>query len=386
MASTVKFLILLLPFLISITAAVFLPAYPSPLVSAEFQKNYAYPPSFFVAILSSLGFQDLSTVAAEANLSAVTPITIFAPSDSSVLTCPSCSLPLLLQEHSVLGLYTHHFLRTLAFGTKIETLAPNRCLTITSTPVTASTAISTRKVFVNGVEITKQDIFNNGLVVVHALQGHMSHLSPLSCGIESMTSLAFPRHPPPYAAAPFVLMRFMLKDAMIRLRVRGYSLVALAMRMKYGDLSDLKSLTVFAIDDASIFAGGEGHAYVSDLMLHVVPNMLLMSSNLLNLPPGTALPTMSRGQKLVVTTAGGGGPLAPMRINYEKIRKFDLVYNKRIVVHSISTPFRHVYNPTAEKGYLQDKESRLSNVENSGAHETVAPAPSAGSHGTGYSH
>lgn len=142
-------------------------------------------------------------------------------------------------------------------------------------------------------------------------------------------------------------MRLMLKEAMAELRARGFSLVALAMRAKYPELADLKSMTLFAIDDGSIFAGGGGHAYVTDLMYHIVPNRILKGSHLMSLPPETVIPTMEHGQELVVTTAGGGGPLAPLRINYMKIKNLDLVSNKRIVVHALPNPFPHVHRRTA---------------------------------------
>ncbi|GFP92303.1 fasciclin-like arabinogalactan protein 21 [Phtheirospermum japonicum] len=294
--------------------------------------------SLIAAILSTLGFQDLSAAAAAANISGAAPITIFAPADSSLLTCPTCSIPLLLQEHSLPGLYPLHFLRTLAFGTKTESLAAGRCLTVTA----SSGPTATAKVFINGVEITKPDLFNNGVHIVHGLKGFVSHLSPLSCAVETMSSLSFPQQAPPMAA--LFNMRLMLKDAMTRLRVGGYSVVALAMRIRYLELSDLRSMTLFAIDDESIFVDGDrgGQAYVAELGFHIVPNRLLMAADLIGLPGGTALPTMARGRSLVVTSAGDGGPLAPTRINYAKVKSFDLVHNTRIVVHGLSKPFRHV--------------------------------------------
>ncbi|KAL2510689.1 Uncharacterized protein Adt_16289 [Abeliophyllum distichum] len=328
------------------------------------------PPSLFANILSTLGFQDLSAATAHANLSIATPTTIFAPTDSSLLTCPSCSIPLLLQEHSLPGLYPLHFLRTLAFGTKIETFAPNRCLTITSSP--SATSFATKKVFINGVEITKPDLFNNGLLIIHGLQGFISHLSPLSCSVERMTTLSFPQHPPSTAA--FFMMRLMLKDSMMRLRISGYSVLALAMRVKYPELSDLKFMTLFALDDSSIFAGGSGHSYVADIGFHVVPNRLLMAADLASLPKGTELPTMEKGQSLVITTAGGGGPLAPMRINYMKIKDFDMVYNKKIVVHGLSMPFPRL-NPMPETGFTQTEKSRIGVSENGEVFDMMAPLP-----------
>ncbi|XP_009781974.1 fasciclin-like arabinogalactan protein 19 [Nicotiana sylvestris] len=352
MASTAKLFIFLISIFICIshtTAAnpVFRRSTPDSRRHLLLTPSPSQSPSPLAVILNNLGFQDLANASLNANISTINfPLTIFAPTDSSLLTCPSCSLPLLLQEHSVLGLYSFHFLRNLAFGTKIETLAPTRCLTITPSRINNSS----RSVFVNGVEITKPDLYNNGFIIVHGIQGYIAHLSPISCRIESMTSLSFPFIPPPTEA--FAATRLMLKDVMASLRTGGYSIVALAMRVKYPELADLKSMTIFAIDDLSIFDGGNGHEYVANLGFHIVPNRLLMASELVRLPHDTELLTMDRGEKLVVTTEGGNGPLVPMRINYVKIKNLDLVYNIRIVVHGLSTPFprirRHQNDGTQE--------------------------------------
>ncbi|XP_060182168.1 fasciclin-like arabinogalactan protein 21 [Lycium barbarum] len=300
-------------------------------------------PSHLSTILSNLGFNSLSNASLTTIISTVNfPLTIFAPTDSSLLSCPSCSLPLLLQEHSILGLYSFHFLRTLSFGTKIETLAPTRCLTITPSRFKNSS----RAVFVNGVEITKPDIYNNGFIIMHGIQGYITHLSTISCRVESLTTLSFPFLPPPTVA--FAATRFMLKDVLARLRTSGYSLVALAMRVKYPELAELKTMTIFAMDDLSIFGIGVGHEYVRSVGFHIVPNRLLMASELVKLDANTELLTMEKGGKLVVTTAGGNGPLVPMRINYVKIKNLDLVYNNRIVVHGLSKPFPRIRHRQAD--------------------------------------
>ncbi|KAK4407146.1 hypothetical protein Sango_0295600 [Sesamum angolense] len=331
-ANLLLFLVLIIAFIFTTATAALAPSLPPSTTT-----------SLVAAILSTLGFQDLAAAAAAINLSAAIPATIFAPTDFSLLTCPSCSVPLLLQEHSLPGLYPIQFLRTLDFGTKIESLATNRCLTITAS---SSGFTTTRKVFINGVEITKPDLFYNGLLIIHGIQGFVSHLSPFSC--RSTTSLDLPEQPPPMAA--FSIMRLMLKDAMTMLRISGYSIVALAMRVKYSELADLKSMTLFAIDDESIFmeggsGEGRGHAYVEELGFHIVPNRLLTAGGLMGLPIGTMLPTMKSGQNLVVTNAGGEGPLKPMRINYVKVKRYDVVHNNRIVVHVVPTPFPRLDHP-----------------------------------------
>ncbi|XP_027157214.1 uncharacterized protein LOC113758643 [Coffea eugenioides] len=273
---------------ISATTSAFTSSAPSFPPSVNQPELLTYPTTLIASILSTLGFQELSSAAVDANLSTSTPITIFAPSDSSLLTCPSCSLPLLLQEHAVPGLYPNHFLRNLAFGTKLETLASEHCLTITSS---AAQNVSTRVVFVNGVEISEPDLFNNGVFLIHGLRGFVSHLSPLSCNVERMTTLSFPQpwlHKSPLSS----IMRLMLKDAIIRLRFGGYSIVSLALKVKFGELSELKEMR----------------------------------------------------RKLVVTAAGGGGQFSPVKINYVKVTTMDLLHNSRIVVHAVSTAFPRMHH------------------------------------------
>jgi len=206
------------------------------------------------------------------------------------------------------------------------------------------------------VEITQPDLFNNGMVVVHGLQGFVSPLSPFSCEVERMTSLSFPFHPDQRSGhgqhhlpsnnptAQPSMMRLMLRDAMLRLRNNGFSILALAMRVKYAELVTLNNMTVFAVDDMSIFSGS--HTYISNVRFHIVPNHYLSIADLEKLPLGTALPTLERGQPLIITTSGGGEASAPMRINYVRPKVADLIRNVKIVVHSVYLPFPHI-NPVA---------------------------------------
>lgn len=259
--------------------------------------------------------------------------TIFAPTDASIRSCLSCSVPRLLQEHIVAGSFSFHYLRTLVFGTKIETMVPGRCVTVTS-------AVNNTKIFIGGVEITHPDLFNNELIVVHGLDGFVSHLSPYSCNIERMASLLLPHQPTksPQAISSFSITRLMLRDAMLRLRISGYSILSLALMVKHAELVTLRNMTVFALDDASIFSGG--YEYIHDVKFHIVPNRMLTAADLAKLPVATALPTLSEGQKLVVTSAGGVP--TPMTINYVRIKATDVMDNIRIVVHALYMPFPHI--------------------------------------------
>ncbi|KAF6171713.1 hypothetical protein GIB67_007234 [Kingdonia uniflora] len=315
------------------------------------------PTTLLEPILTNLGFQELAMAVPSLSDSAYTtwngPSTIFAPSDSSIRTCVgSCSVPQLLREHIVPGIFSIDYLRKLAFGTKLETMSPGRCITITS----ASNVSKQREekiIFVGGVEITHPDVFYNGLIVVHRLQGFISHLSPFSCNVERVSSLSFSPQPQPQSnlvseRSP-AIMRLMLRDAMLRLHNNGFSILSLGLRVKYSDLIGLQNVTIFALEDATIFAGG--HSFVSHMRFHIVPNRLLMYADLMKLSAGTMLPTLEPGQNLLVTSSGG----AQMRINYVRIKSPDVMYNLKIVVHSVFLPFPHLHPvPTDYRNFNSD--------------------------------
>ncbi|KAH1135039.1 hypothetical protein AAZX31_05G169400 [Glycine max] len=345
--------------------APFAPSTPPPPPPDIHDHSFFSHTAILPPILSHLGFHELATAAPSLSDAATTgsvawtgPSTIFAPSDASLRTCFSCSVPNLLREHIVPGLFTIDYLRKLAFGTKIETLSPGRCITVTSDTLHRNTNNTAAKVFVGGVEITQPDLFNNGMVVVHGLQGYVSPLSPFSCDVERMNSLSFPFHPDHRSGhaqhhlhhsnsatvQPAAMMRLMLRDAMLRLRNNGFGILALAMKVKYAELVTLNNMTVFAVDDLSIFSGS--HAYIGNVRFHIVPNHYLSIADLEKLPVGTALPTLERGQSLLITTSGRGETLAPMRINYVRVKVADVIRNVKIVVHSVYLPFPHI-NPVA---------------------------------------
>lgn len=298
------------------------------------------------SILRSLGFRELSVAAYSLTESPWSggPYTIFAPTDAALSVCGSCSVSRILQEHTLPGIFSVNYLRTLAFGTKLETMVPGRCITITSDLLNGT------KVFLGGAEIDRPNLFNNGFVVVHGLSGFVSHLSPFSC-------ILGPAHPVP----AFSVMRLMLRDASMRLRISGYSVLALALRVKYAELAGLQNVTVFGVDDAAIFAGGQ--AYVRDVRFHIVPNRLLMASDLEEMPAATVLPTLERNQTLVVTTAGGGGVLEPMRINHVRITSPNVVHNLKIVVHGLSKPFPHLNDPPVAQASSCEIEGSMDGYE-----------------------
>ncbi|KAK9075160.1 hypothetical protein SSX86_003480 [Deinandra increscens subsp. villosa] len=351
---------------IVITAAAAAAAATAPYLSPE---QRAAPPYNLSSLLDALGFHGISVAATSSSAAAAaneTTTTIFSPTDVSLRSCPYCSLPLLLLEHSVPGLYPFRLLATFTVGTKIQTLASTTstrlCLTLTkSTPQNSTTD---PKLFVGGVEVTRPDLFNDGNVIIHGIQGYVAHLSPFSCQIERMTSLSFPSTaaaavaPPPLPAT-----RGMLKEVMYHLRLREYTVLALLIQENLDLLSRLNRMTIFAVDDAGVF--GDGNAFVSSLKFHVVPNVRLTALELITLRAGSVLPTMVAGESLVVTVAGGGGPLSPMRINNVRITGTNIVVNKCVVVHGIGAPLPRVHRTAV--GYWPDQ-TEGGSIVSSGRH------------------
>lgn len=341
MATLLQILLLLLSIInrpTTTAAAAYLPP------SMPEEQDQAPPPYNLSTLLYTLGFHDLSVAATSSAINTANLTTIFTPTDVSLRSCPYCSLPLLLLEHSIPGLYPFRLLTNLAFGTKIETLASTPttafCLTLTKSTPANSTIDPT--LFVGGVEITRPDLFNDGTVIIHGIQGFLAHLSPVSCQIERMTSLAFPSQPA--SSPPSAVMRALLNDAMIRLRMSDYTVLALLIQENLDQLLQLNSMTIFSVDDAAVFS--DGHTYVSNLRFHIVPNLRLMALGLMNLPSGSVLPTMEPGETLVVTVAGGEGLLSPMRINNVKVTSTNIVFNEGMVVHGIAAPFPRVHRTT----------------------------------------
>ncbi|XP_030454972.1 fasciclin-like arabinogalactan protein 21 [Syzygium oleosum] len=313
--------------------------------------------SLLQQILAHLGFQELSISvgAALSEYPALSrwngPVTIFAPSDASVEPCAACPLPRLLAEHVVPGFFSSSALQGLAFGTKIETMNPRRCVAVTS--ASDSFANATR-MFIDGAEITRPDLFDNGIMIVHGLDGPVSPLSPSSC-TDASPRPSFEAAPTSLAGPPPLIMSLMLRDAMLRLRSGGYGVLALAMKAKFAELVALENATIFAVEDDFIFS--DPRNYAGDVSFHIVPDRYLAGDDLQNLPVGSTLGTMEEGQDLVVTSAGGpaGGTV---QINRARVKIPEVIRNARVVVHSLFLPFSHLQigplSPAPAPGALID--------------------------------
>ncbi|PVH48396.1 hypothetical protein PAHAL_4G323000 [Panicum hallii] len=271
-------------------------------------------------VLASLGYNEMASAAALLHNETLVSvwqeaITVFAAPDVLLqAACPGCSRRELLLRHMALGYFPYAELAT-ARSMKLLS-ASGFCLNVSAE----------RGPFaVDGVEISRPELFDNGRYVVHGLRGFVPRLSRESC-IEGTHHRLGARSP----GSAVVRM------AMARLRERGFGFVALAIRVKCTEPEKLANLTVFALDDQAIFNGGR-HGYVSAVRFHIVPGHRLTRADLLLLRPGTVLATLAgEDQKLVITHGAGADEV---QINYVPVKEADLVINSRIAVHGIYIPF-----------------------------------------------
>ncbi|KAG8070713.1 hypothetical protein GUJ93_ZPchr0006g44969 [Zizania palustris] len=301
-------------------------------------------------VLTSLGYNEMASAApllADSAAIARWPgaITVFAAPDVFLhASCPMCSRRHILLEHIALGYFPYSEL-TAAPHAKIPSASPGFCLNLVSE--LGPFAIHPARLYVDGVEVSQPELYNDGRYVVHGLHGFLPPLSHTSCFDGSHNHHHHhhinTRSATTSAATAASVMRIMIREAIARLRDGGYGFVALAMRVKFVELERLANMTVFALDDQSIFAGG-GHDYVSAVRFHIIPGRRLTHDDLLRLPPGTMLPTLaSEGQNLVVTQGASGSGSNDVRINYIPMKEPDVVINSRIAVHGVYVPLPHLH-------------------------------------------
>ncbi|KAL4313589.1 uncharacterized protein LOC130960122 [Arachis stenosperma] len=172
------------------------------------------------------------------------------------------------------------------------------------------------------------------MVVIHGLQ---AFIAPFSCDVERMTSLSFPFHPDHRSGQHIntsgsvqpAIMRLMLRDAM--LRNNGFSILALPRKVKYAELVTLNNMTVFAVDDLSIFSGS--HSYISNVRFHIVPNQTISCGSRIwrSFRRGLFCRHWNEANRCL------SQPPVPMRIKVP-----DVIRNVKIVVHSVYLPFPHI--------------------------------------------
>ncbi|KAL6882116.1 hypothetical protein ACP4OV_011588 [Aristida adscensionis] len=301
-------------------------------------------------VLTSLGYNEMASAAAllvDSSSVARWPgaITVFAAPDTFLqASCPGCSRRHLLLDHIALGYFPYSDLAS-APTAKLPSASAGFCLNVASER--AAFAYHHASLYVDGIEVSHPELYNDGRYVVHGLHGFLPPLSHGSCFEDSHHHHHRRHHltaksSATSAATAASVVRIMIREAISRLRDGGFGFVSLAMRVKFAELEKFANLTVFALDDQAIFTGG-GHDYVSSVRFHIVPGRRLTRADLLRLHPGTILPTLAgEDQKLVITHGAGSGS-DEVRINYIPVKEPDVVVNSRIAVHGIYVPFPRLH-------------------------------------------
>lgn len=201
--------------------------------------------------------------------------------------------------------------------------------------------------YINGVLVSHPDILNDGLLAIHGVDkllldldlDHSNYDTTAGAPVPAMMSPSPSSSASPGPDHPLnVITPFMLQDAALSLRDRGYSILALAMRIKSPELLRLQNLTIFTLSDDSVFSS-EGQEFSNNVRYHVVPNMRLPLADLVQLPAGTRLKTLLHGQSLVVSDS------KPFSVNYVGIKIADVFSNRWIVVHEILRPLISSVDP-----------------------------------------
>ncbi|PAN05578.1 hypothetical protein PAHAL_1G160000 [Panicum hallii] len=308
-------------------------------------------------VLASLGYNEMASAAtllADSPSLATWPgaITVFAAPDIFLqAACPGCSRRHLLLDHMALGYFPYAEL-TATPTVKLPSASVGFCLDVAAEHGPFS--VHHARLYVDGVEISHPELYDDGRYVVHGLHGILPPLTHASCIEGAHHHQVHVHHhsrrhhhlsarsAAASAATAASVVRIMIRDAISRLRDSGFGFVALAMRVKFAELEKLANLTVFALDDQAIFTGG-GHGYVSAVRFHIVPGHRLTRAELLRLHPGAILPTLAGEDQKLVITRGAGSDTDEVRINYIPVKEPDAVINSRVAVHGIYVPFPRLH-------------------------------------------
>jgi hypothetical protein len=134
--------------------------------------------------LRALGYNEMAASATlHPNLPSLArwhgPITVFAALDVSLQTsCPFCSRRRVLLEHIALGYYPYSELAA-SPTTKIPSASLNLCLNVAT--VRGTFSVHHARLFVEGVEISHPEVYNDGRYIIHGLRTFLQPLSPYSC-------------------------------------------------------------------------------------------------------------------------------------------------------------------------------------------------------------
>ncbi|WCJ31881.1 hypothetical protein M5689_013332 [Euphorbia peplus] len=135
---------------------------------------------------------------------------------------------------------SHH---SIAAPSNIITKYNTRASTVAILNATSSLKSVGATVFIGGGKITHPDLFNNGLIIIHGIQGYVVSLLPNSCNVERLYSLTFPINKqnrvsdeihPELILQHRDIMCLMICDVVIRLRNNGFNILSLEVKLLVG--------------------------------------------------------------------------------------------------------------------------------------------------------
>ncbi|XP_051148958.1 putative fasciclin-like arabinogalactan protein 20 [Andrographis paniculata] len=257
-----------------------------------------------------------------------TALTIFSPPDKSFAVSGQPSLALLLLHFSPLSLPPSSLL-SLPFSSTIPSLSPSKRLYITSEDA--------QKISINKVGISNSPIYDDGLVIVYAIDDFFDLNFTLSSSFD-------PSRTRPKSQSGLQCLKLepvsRFDEASSVLKSRGYSIIASFMDLQiFGFFcpevfsEDVKiKWTVFApADEEMVQYSGDFNGYSSLFMRHLVPCRVGWA-DLVDMANGTVVSNNVKGFSMEVTKDENGESL---KVNGVEIVFPEIFDNEWLVVHGI---------------------------------------------------
>ncbi|KZV19529.1 fasciclin-like arabinogalactan protein 20 [Dorcoceras hygrometricum] len=285
-----------------------------------------------------------------------TALTIFSPPNSAFSANGQPSLAHLLLHFSPLSLSSSSLL-SLPFSSSIPTLSPSKHLFVTSS--------SSHDFSINGVKISQSPLFDDGWVVVYAIDDFFD----LNFTLANYTKTD---HKTDFQCLKLErVSRF--QDASGVLKSRGYSIIASFLDLQImgfldqGDFTEnnLTKWTLFSPADQDLVRfSGDFLVYSSLLMRHLVPCKVSWS-DLDEMVNGTVVSNNVQGFSLEITKDEDNETLM---VNGVVITAPDLYESESLVIHGIQRAISEPDNGDEEFEFMEDLSEHEFEVPTSAYH------------------
>ncbi|KAI3516679.1 hypothetical protein L1887_15628 [Cichorium endivia] len=242
--------------------------------------------------------------------------TIFTPPDSAFADHGQPSMAT-LQLHFSPFAFSLSSIRSLPYGTKIPTMSSTSFLTIT-------TPSSSDQVSVNNVKIVGSPIFDDGSLIVFAIENFFD--PNFTIPETPIESVRLDHCTTSYGG----FSNFSFHDGANLLISRGYSVMASFLNLQLLGFLGQATLTIFApIDEVMIDYSGRFPDYQSLFLRHVLPCKISWR-DLISVDDGTSFATYLDGFKITINRSSG-----TFKVNEVPISFPDMYYGDSFVIHGI---------------------------------------------------